>query len=400
MATVAIIYRKEKANKKGEIPLYLRIIKNRKPKYISLGVRLEEKHWDDGKKRVRKSHRNSQRLNNFIAQKVAEAEGLALEMESKDKNVAPKKIKLAVMGQVSPSFLNFFREYIRVLEKKKKAGTLDKAKVVYSKLVAYLDGKDFRFDELTVAFLKRYEAYLRDELGNKTNTIHSNLKVLRKLYNDAVNEELVTFESNPFLRFKLAWQKTEKAYLSEVELRELEALALRPGTNKYHFRNMYVFAAYTGGIRISDMLQLKWENYDGERIQIKMQKTGELITIKVPSKAKEILSIYHPSSSPTAFIFPIFKNDRDYSDPIQLAKAISSSTAQCNRLLREIAEKLGLNHNLSFHTSRHTWATRALRKGMRIEYVSKLMGHSSVQTTEIYAKIVNEELEKAMDVFE
>ena len=67
--------------------------------------------------------------------------------------------------------------------------------------------------------------------------------------------------------------------------------------------------------------------------------------------------------------------------------------------LKRIAKKAGIKKNLSFHTSRHTFATWALRKGIRIEYVSKLLGHASIKETQIYAKIVNEELDKAMEVF-
>ncbi len=90
----------------------------------------------------------------------------------------------------------------------------------------------------------------------------------------------------------------------------------------------------------------------------------------------------------------------DYSDPVLLFKAISSNTAYTNKNLKMIADKAEINKNISFHSSRHTWATRALRKGMRIEYVSKLMGHSTIKTTQVYTKIVNSELDNAMNVFD
>ena len=67
--------------------------------------------------------------------------------------------------------------------------------------------------------------------------------------------------------------------------------------------------------------------------------------------------------------------------------------------METIKKDLELKKKLNFHTSRHTWATSALRKGMRIEYVSKLMTHSNIKTTQIYAKIVNSELDNAMDIF-
>ena len=80
-------------------------------------------------------------------------------------------------------------------------------------------------------------------------------------------------------------------------------------------------------------------------------------------------------------------------------RVIVAKTALINKNLKIIATRMGFAKNLSFHTSRHTWATRALRKGVTIDKVSKLMGHSSLKETQVYAKIVNEELDKAMDVF-
>ena len=89
----------------------------------------------------------------------------------------------------------------------------------------------------------------------------------------------------------------------------------------------------------------------------------------------------------------------DYTKPKVLITAISSATAYTNKDLKTIEDKIELKKHISFHTSRHTFATWALRKGIRIEYVSKLLGHTNIKETQIYAKIVNEELEKAMEVF-
>lgn len=77
----------------------------------------------------------------------------------------------------------------------------------------------------------------------------------------------------------------------------------------------------------------------------------------------------------------------------------SAANAYVNKDLSKIAKMAEIEKHIHFHTSRHTFATRALRKGMRIEYVSKLLGHANIKTTQIYAKIVNEELDKAMEIF-
>lgn len=164
---------------------------------------------------------------------------------------------------------------------------------------------------------------------------------------------------------------------------------------------MYVFSAYAGGLRIFDVLQLKWENFDGERVLVTTQKTGSVVSVKLPAKALEIVNSYKTGvTKPSDFVFPLLKNDVDYSDPAVLYDAISSMNAYTNKSLKEIKTSLKWSKNLNFHTSRHTWATRALKKGMRIEYVSKLMGHSSIKTTQVYAKIVNADLDQAMKEFD
>ena len=400
MPTVKIILKSEKANKKGEVPVYLRIIKDRKAKFISLGISIHPKHWNEEEKCVRKSHKNSTRLNNFLTHKIAEAQDITLEMVTASKYVPPKSIKQAILGKTTESFIPFAERYVTNLEKKGKIGTYDKFNAVTSKLKTYIGAQDFTFDDINIHFLKKYEEYLRNDLGNAPNTIHSNLKVIRRMVNEAINEDIFPAEKNPFIRFKLKWEPPTKSFLTETELSALEMLSLSEKTMKYHHRNIYIFAAYTGGLRISDILQLKWEHFDGERILLKTHKTGAVVSIKVPDKALKILELYkQPGLQETDFIFPFLKNDRDYRDPRLLFRAISSHTAYTNSDLKDLASDAGITKKLNFNSSRHTWATRALKKGMRIEYVSKLMGHTTIKTTQIYAKIVNEELDKAMDIF-
>lgn len=403
MATVTLLFRDSKVNEKGEKPLYIRIIKGRKAKFISLGIKVHPTLWDDEKLRVKKQYQNSGRVNALIAKKVAEAEGIALEMEIKNKSVTSNSIKEAICGKQAGSLIKYMDGYLSDLKSKGKIGTYDKVNATLLKLKTYLGSKDIQFEDFDLMFLKKYERYLRDVLGNAPNTIHSNLKIFRKIFNDAVREDIIELNQNPFTKYKLAWEKTKKEYLTEEELLAIENIELQPNSTMYHHRNMYVFAAYAGGIRISDLLQLRWQNYDGTHILIFTQKTKESIPIKLPSKAKLILKLYadlHPDRQESNFIFPLLSDSKDYSDPVSLFKAISSNTAYANKNLKTIVQKADIKKSISFHSSRHTWATRALKKGMRIEYVSKLMGHGSLKTTMIYTKIVNSELDNAMEVFD
>lgn len=124
------------------------------------------------------------------------------------------------------------------------------------------------------------------------------------------------------------------------------------------------------------------------------------MSIKLPSKAIDIFNKYKTdASSKEDFIFPVLSNQIDYSDREFLHRALSSATAYTNKDLKSIAKTLEINKKIHFHTSRHTFAVRSLSKGMRIEHLSKLMTHTSIKTTQIYAQIVNEDLDKAMSIF-
>lgn len=401
MASITLLLKDNKVNEKGEMPIYLRIIKGRKAKFISLGYKVHPDLWDAGKQRVKKGYQNSTRVNAFLAKKVADAEGIAVTMETTKKYVSSRKIKEGILGGTPESIVKYIERYRDDLKAKGKMGTHDKVVAVLAKLNEYLGSGDLTFDEMDVQFLRKYEQYLREKKSNGINTIHSNLKIFRKVFNDAVREELIEPHLNPFLKYKLSTEKGKKEYLTDDEIKAIDELKLTEGSVMFHHRNIYIFAIYAGGIRISDILQLRWGSFDGTHLNLTTQKTKEIARIKLPTRALQILEQYagyQPEKINADYIFPFLKNEIKYT-PELLFKAISSNTAYANKNLKLIATKAKVEKKISFHTSRHTFATRALRKGMRIEYVSKIMTHASIKTTQVYTKIINEELDSAMDIF-
>lgn len=402
MPSVKIILKKNKEDENGNMPLYLRITKNRKTKFVSLGIKVHPDDWDENKQRVKSQRRkNISRINNFIANKVAEAEDIVLTLELKKKDISGKEIKEAIKGKASTSFLQYFEDHVEHLKDNEKTGSHDKAVAVLRKLKTYLGtGRDLPFNEVTYHFIKKYDTYLRNKLKNSNNTVYSNLKIFRSLLNNAVREEIIEPHANPFPRYKLKWEKTTKEYLTDEEIKLIEEVELPENQMIHHYRNMYIFSAYAGGLRISDILRLQWGDFNGTHINKTIQKTNQQISIFLPKKALAILEEYnHPNAQPTDFVFPCLKNDVEYNAD-QLFRRISSHTAVINAKLKDIAELAKVKKSFSFHSSRHSFATRALKKGMRIEYVSKLLGHSALKTTQVYAKIVNSELDKAMTVFD
>ena len=104
MASIKLILRTHQQDQAGHCPLYIRVIKDRKAKFISVGVKLKESEWDEAKQRVKKNHPNSARMNASIAQKVADAEGQVADLERKVKTVSAKKLKEAIKGKEVPNF--------------------------------------------------------------------------------------------------------------------------------------------------------------------------------------------------------------------------------------------------------------------------------------------------------
>jgi integrase len=188
--------------------------------------------------------------------------------------------------------------------------------------------------------------------------------------------------------------------LTEDELSALQALDLPAGSVLERHRDLYVFACYAGGIRVGDLLRLEWRNFDGERIKLVTMKTKDALSIKLSRTALDIIEKLPPASCPQDFLFGLMPNDLDRSSAHDMHKAVSGTTAHINKNLKILAERARIDKRVTFHTSRHTWATRALRKGMPIQYVSKLLGHSSIRMTEHYVKIVNLDLDQAMEVFD
>ncbi len=403
MTSLSIVFRTNKLNKKGEAPVHIRITKDRKSKYISTGIMVRQEDWDDSNKKIKAKAKiqgtgeNIARLNAKIWKQYTDIQNEVLKVDTPNRALSSRAIRETVLGKKPELFFPFAEKYAERLRLENKIGTYDRVRSVLGKIQAYKN--ELYFSDITAQFLTDYETHLM-KIGNKTNTIHANLKVIRAIINEAYRQDLVSFEMNPFLKFKMKTEKTTRVYLTEEELAAFEKAPVTPGTKMEVHRDMFVFAAYTGGLRVSDVLLLQWKNIDDTHLTIRIRKTQEPLSVKLPNKALEILEKYKPTNpNPNAFVFDLIPSNTLELDAVAIDNALSSATAYTNKNLKFITEKAGIEKNISFHIARHTWATRALKKGVSIDKVSKLMGHAAIKETQIYAKIVNSELDKAMDVF-
>jgi integrase/recombinase XerD len=207
----------------------------------------------------------------------------------------------------------------------------------------------------------------------------------------------------PFSKLTLKKDTGKRLFLNKDQILAMLNFEAVEGSLSCIYRDMFVFSIYAGGLRFSDALEIQHKHFieAEQRIKKTINKTGRLHQFKIGQVALDIIKKYQkPTSKPDDFIFPIVKNpalflkDKEYRYEIT-EKANKSANFQIQR----IAKALEFPIHISFHLSRHSFATNALNNGMRIEHVSKLMDHQDIRTTQIYAKIINEELDKAVDEF-
>lgn len=403
MASIKLVLVVKKIDASEHCPLYIRVIKDRKVKYVSTGLKLKENEWDEDKQRVKKNKVNSARLNAFLASKIADAESLVADEERKSTSVSAKKLKRAIKGMPSVNFFQYAEKRCESLKGNLSIRTVSNYKKYTKKFENFVGHKDLNFDDISVTMLNDYVAYMGNKLKNGPTTQNYSLLVLSIMFKAAMNEDLIPETMYPFSKVKVKKEKGKRLFLNKDQFRKFRNIQLESFSKEDIYRDMFMFSVFAGGLRFSDVLSLKWQEYceDEQRISKVIRKTGRLHALRIGEDAVNILNKYkNTDATKNDFIFPLipdvafFDKDEEYQQ-----RMINNNTSLCGIRLRKIGKDLELPFTLSFHLSRHTFATNALNNGMRIEYVSKLLDHTDIGITQIYAKIINEELDKAVDNF-
>ena len=194
--------------------------------------------------------------------------------------------------------------------------------------------------------------------------------------------QLEWIEKDPFVRFKLKFTKHQRDYLSESELQIFENGALKTEHHR-KTRDVFVFSCYTG-LSYTDVKSLTDHNIvrgiDGDYwIFTQREKTEQPVKIPLLNKALDIIKKYDNNVLGNVKLLPVFSNQKT------------------NIYLKEITAIFEINKNITFHSARHTFATTVtLSNGVPIETVSKLLGHSKLSTTQVYARVIEEKVSMDM----
>lgn len=383
MASIKVVLRK-KANKDGLYPLAIRITKDRKTTFIHLGYSLKEEEWIDSEQRVKSSHPNSKRLNNFILTKKAEASDKTLEAETVKEHVSVRAIRQKIKPKGGATFFAQAKIY---LQRFQDAGNFncynaDKARVKYFK--AFLDGSDIAFPDITVGLLERFKVHLKAERKLSDRTVANYMMVIRAVFNQAIKEGALDAKYYPFgnshEKISIKLPETTKVGLSADDVARLEAVEL-PNPKHDDARNKWLTSFYFAGMRISDVFRLKWSDFQNDRLHYKMGKNNKAGSLAVPEKAWEIIQKYAPyKASQDDLIFSNLKGI-DPKDTFAIKERIHLDVNNCNKLLLEqVAPAAKIEGKLTTHIARHTFATLA-GDAIPVQMLQKLYRHSDVRTT-------------------
>ena len=401
MASIKLILRTNQKDQTGKSPLYIRIIKDRKTKFITAGLKLKESDWDEAKQRVKKSYPNSARTNAALAQKIADAEGQVADMERKVKTVSIKKLKEAIKGKEVPNFFEYSRKHCERIRNNVSISTYKNYHAYLDKFEKWVGTKEVYFDDITVSLLMDYMSYLSNELKNGNTTQRYSIMILAIMFKEAIKEDLIPEYMYPFSKLKLKKDPSRRQFLKKEQFEAIINYKLDEKSKASVYRDMFIFSIFAGGLRFSDVLefQVKHFNEEERRIQKVIRKTGRMHQFKIGQLALDIINKYKKENAEQDdFIFPVITNKELYLKNDEYRYTfIESANKAANFQLQRIAKKLEIPVKVTFHISRHTFATNALNNGMRIEHVSKLMDHRDISTTQVYAKIISEELDKAVD---
>lgn len=386
-----LFYVKRNAPKSdNSLPLMGRITIDKGIAQFSLKMTVPPELWD-GKagKAVGKSER-ARETNHRLEQIRVAVNNRYGEMMQTEGYATAEQVKNAYLGigvkqnTLLKLFAGHNAQFARKVGNGRAQGTYDKYLNLYKLMQRYIESEyrreDIPLKELNLAFINGFEYYLRSVRGCCTNTVWMYMIGVKHIVSIARNTGLLAV--NPFVGYLISPEHVDRGFLSEEELQTLMQVPMK---NKMYelVRDLFLFATWTG-LSYADVKNLTSDNLqtflDGHQwIITRRQKTNVDSNIRLLDVPKRIIEKYKGMAADNR-VFPM------------------PSNGACNKILKEIGRQCGFKIKLTYHVGRHTFSTSlTLAKGMPIETVSRILGHTNIKTTQIYAKITNDKVSRDIE---
>lgn len=394
--TINILFypKKRESDTDGKVTIYCRVTVNSKRAEFSLRRTVEEQRWDSHSGRLRGTSMEVSNFNRFLDNVKNRLFEIYDSLLKERKDVSAAIIKNTYLGKERKEYmvLEIFQEHNDEIEsllgKGFTKGTLQRYKAAYKHVSAYIQQNYHRNDipvrRVDHKFITGLEFFLKSKRSCEHNTAIKYVVNFKKIIRIAYANEWIT--KDPFFHWKATWKTKEKQYLTQTELDALkDKKSFLPRLDLV--RDIFVFCCYTG-LAYADVKQLKQDDIvigvNGDRwIKMARKKTKAISSIPILPPAESIIQKYseHHYVVSGKVVLPVLTNQKS------------------NAYLKEIADVCGINKNLTTHLARHTFATTVtLSNGVSIATVSKMLGHRSLKTTQIYAKVLDSKIADEMEL--
>lgn len=385
-----------RTDQNNQTNIYARITVNKKRVNISLKQKVDIDSWNAKRQKVKGNGAIAREINLFLDEVKADIFQCYRDLKRENSVLTPKQIKAKYLGEDKTirSLKSIFKYHNEKFSHALSSKTLCHYRTSQKYILAFVKREykksDFYLRDLDYSFVISFESFLRGykpkhyqgRIGN--NAVMKHIQRLRKMITLAFKIEWI--ERDPFINFKPKLEKKEREFLTDVELKSIEALSVsieRLGIVK----DLFIFSCYTG-ISYGDIMKLDKgaivSGIDGKKwIMANRNKTGTPFKIPILPAVEDLLRKYkkHPKTENSGSLMPNISNQR------------------LNSYLKEIADLCNIRKNLTFHMARHTFATTVtLSNGVPIETVSKLLGHTKLATTQIYARVVEKKVSQDMEL--
>lgn len=360
--------RKKQLNKQGTALVQVEALLNQRKVYFRTNLYLKPEHWNSRNAQV-DNHPQAHDLNSMLFEFVLHLQAIELSLWKRGIPVTLSLLKDAIKKDkpVNVTFPVFAKIYVQ--ESDRKRSTKENLMTTITVLQEFRPGLDFK--DITYTFLKEFEVHLKEK-GNSVNTIAKHLRQLRTLVNEAINQGYIPSDAYPFRKYKIKQEKGRKEFLTPDELKRLENLDVDKKLR--HVLDAFLFCCYTG-LRFSDFCQLSPANF----IKVNGRRWLHFTSIKTGVELRLPLHLLFEGKALAVL--------ERYDIVTDFAKIGPNSEA--NKHLAQLSALARIRKHITYHTARHTCATLLVHQGVPITTVQKLLGHTSVRTTEVYSEVLS-----------
>lgn len=387
MSKITIFLRKDAGRRDGTFPLYACVSRKGKRTRFPIDVCIPENKWDPKKQLIKGTSQEDNDNNLIVANARAKISDILVRARlSNEKLTGPmilSRYKLLDEGnsldEISENFIFFARKYLREISGSLAPNTYRVRMGIIKKIENY--EPTVTLLKITPEWLRQYVSYCRNVKQNSPGTIKKNLDTIHLLISVALRKGLI--KEDPFNYYKLQPYQSKIVFLNEDEFRKLIRLHSSGRLPDYQQKilDLFLFMTFTG-MHFSDAGNLRLDDIQDGEIHYRRMKTGTLADVPVTQPAQKIIDKYKGDRE-NGRVFLNFPTNEYF-----------------NRAIKDICSIVRIRKTVSAKTARHTFATLFYKKTKDIGTLARLLGHSSVRCTMIYAHIMKEDRVAGMAFFD